>query len=284
MPRQTALPSHRSLRRPLGLIVAYWRGACPPWLAVFGVLIGGRIAVAQGWKLVDLPVATAPFVLLLTADAVLAVWQVVGAWRSVARGFDRSARATARLAGLVTVALAVPVTLTLLTNQAARQVAAPPPRAKAPRPLTVENGVARLKGEIDYDLLARFEATPAGAMQAIDLDSPGGNVFAARALALRVAARGLTTRVTERCYSACTLIFVAGARRELGPKGRLGFHGYALETPFPMIDVAAEEATDRAWMRAHGVSAPFVARAYATPNDQIWRPGRQVLAAAGVLN
>ena len=267
---------------PLRIIGGYWRGDCPPWIALFVVLIGGRLVLGQLWRSLPLPMSTPLFALLIAADVALALWQMVGAWRSLSQGVDARAQGHVLLAGQVTVVVVAVVIVNSGLDQAARQ-AQTPVRYVAPEPLQVRDGVAYLTGEIDYDLMARFDATPAASFSTLELDSAGGRIFAARALAKRVSARGLTTLVTKRCYSACTLIFMAGAHHDLGPKGELGFHGYHLEPYQPLIDVAAQEAIDRAFLRDHGVSESFVKRAFATPHKDIWLPDRQVLAAAGVL-
>ncbi|OWY17229.1 hypothetical protein B6V73_05965 [Thioclava sp. JM3] len=269
---------------PLWGIGAYWRGAYPPWIALIVVLIGGRFAVARLWQVVSPPVPMPLFSMLILADIALAVWQVVGAWRSVSHWVDARARGDVLFAARVAIGAVAVVSATHALDQSARQTMALAPIAHAgPMPLEVRNGIVYLTGDISYDLLARFEATPTQGVSAIDLDSAGGHVFAARALAQRVMRRGLKTRVTKRCYSACTLIFMAGAHRDLGPEGKLGFHGYSLEAyPLP-IDIGKEEEIDRAFLRERGVTARFAARVFATPHTDIWRPDRHALTAAGVL-
>lgn len=265
-------------------IGGYWRGDCPPWIALFVVLIGGRWVVVQLWQSISLPVSPPLFAWLVLGDMVLALWQLVGAWRSLSRWVDSRARGEMLLAGRVAMVVTAVVSVTHALDQAARETAALAPVSfVGPRPLEVRNRVAYLTGDISYDLLARFEATPMKDVSMLDLDSAGGQVFAARAMAKRVMAWGLDTQVTKRCYSACTLIFMAGSRRDLGPEGELGFHGYLLQAqPLP-IDVGQEEAIDRAFLRDQGVTASFATQAFATPHRDIWRPDRQVLIAAGVL-
>jgi len=69
--------------------------------------------------------------------------------------------------------------------------------------------------------------TPDGRRQPIVIfDSPGGDVRAAMAMG-RIARRELAwTHVKEgfRCDSACVLIYVAGVRRSLAERARLGIH------------------------------------------------------------
>ena len=117
------------------------------------------------------------------------------------------------------------------------------------------------------------------------LDSTGGNIFAGRSMAREIAGAGLATRVEGRCFSACTLAFVAGAPRSLGADGKLGFHGYAFDSAMRVqtFDVGKEEARDRDWMAAQGVAADFLDRVFATPPSELWQPERAELVAAGVI-
>lgn len=276
--RLAAAPNPR-----FGLIGRHWRGELPAWAALGLVLIAGRILIALIWVRLPAPLPRPVFALALAADAAVALWQMVGAWRSIARGLDAEAQRLTVYAARLAVVLALPVTVNGWIDHLAAQVPLPKDVAAPVLPLPVENGTALLAGDIDYAALARFEKTPPGSFTTLRLDSPGGMVFAARALAQRVAARGLSTEVEGDCLSACTLVFLAADSRSLGPRGRLGFHGYALLDPAPSVDIAAEEARDRGYLISRGLSPDFVTRVMATPNSAMWFPDRATLAAAGVL-
>ncbi|NIZ15037.1 hypothetical protein, partial [Phaeobacter sp. HF9A] len=131
--------------------------------------------------------------------------------------------------------------------------------------LSPDRRVLRFEGEITYGLKPRIlqavNATPE--LREIQLTSPGGQVFAARAAAQAILAAGLTTSASGDCASACTLLFLAGAERHLTPGARLGFHGYGLSmrVHLPGYDIKAAEAKDLAYLRSRGVSAEFTSRA-----------------------
>jgi len=145
----------------------------------------------------------------------------------------------------------------------------------------------RFSGEITYGLAARLraqmEAVPPPRL--IELNSPGGHVYAARGAAQVIAAAGLHTRVVGNCSSACTLLFMAGHDRSLGPGARLGFHGYGLRqvVHLPGYDIAAAQAKDRATFIAFGMQPTLAARIFDTPPEGMWYPDRKTLLEGGVL-
>ena len=62
--------------------------------------------------------------------------------------------------------------------------------------------------------------------QRIFLDSPGGNLMAAAAVALKVNESGMHTIVgrTDSCVSACVLVFSSGSHKAVFPTSRVGVH------------------------------------------------------------
>ena len=92
----------------------------------------------------------------------------------------------------------------------------------------------------------------------IVLQSPGGLVAAASYMSRMIRSARLTTVVREECASACTIMFYAGARREL--TGRLGFHAATDATG--TADYAAE-------MRRYGAPSTVVDAILKTPPDRI---------------
>ncbi len=266
----------------MGLIGRHWRGDLTPLVSALGVLVGGRILLACGWRFVPVHLPGWALGGLVLADGLVLVWQCVGAWRSLSRGLDPGGDRMLKLALQLVVMGSVPLAVNLWLNHWAA-AAAPLPEVAAPvLPLPVEDGAAVIEGFLDYDILQRFDATPEG-FGAVRLNSPGGLVYAARALALRVAERHLATEVEGDCLSACTLVFLAAERRVLGPAGRLGFHEYIVLNDAPLFNLPAEQARDHAYLLARGVSAEFVAHVERTPHDKIWIPTREELVAGGVL-
>jgi hypothetical protein len=122
------------------------------------------------------------------------------------------------------------------------------------------------------------------ALRTIIVAGPGGRVGPAYQIARLIRARGLDTRVERRCYSACTVMFLGGGRRSIGPRGELGFHRLS----FPGMD-EAELADANRQLRdfmafAGQVSGPFVRKVMETPSESIWIPTPQELLEAGVIH
>ncbi len=160
-----------------------------------------------------------------------------------------------------------------------------PPVISTPLSLQVDGSDITMTGDIGfpaYDALGLTLAAHPDATRLI-LTSDGGRIPAARGLARLVRDAGLDTHVTGTCASACTLVYVAGRVRTLGANGRLGFHGYQLNSTVRTLDPDQEQARDVAAFIALGADAGFMDRAMAVPHDQMWFPDRAELIAAGVV-
>lgn len=144
-----------------------------------------------------------------------------------------------------------------------------------------------LEGTLELGLTKRLgallEAQPE--VEEIVLASSGGNIYEARGVSRLISARGLDTRVIADCSSACTLVFVAGARRILAPGGRLGFHQYRVDADYAVLtsDPAGEQARDREAFAAAGVAGWFLDRMFDASAEGIWYPSPPDLVAAGVV-
>ena len=87
-----------------------------------------------------------------------------------------------------------------------------------------------IQGEINRDTLTQFQEALREAPRArIILDSPGGSVLPALEIGRIIRERRLSTFIPDRtlCASACGLIWLAGAPRELAPLALVGFHAAA---------------------------------------------------------
>lgn len=89
-----------------------------------------------------------------------------------------------------------------------------------------DKGIFGIVGEIDFRTPLSFERILENIPnpKVLVLDSPGGSVHSALAVASRVRGMGLKTVIREDdgCYSACSMIFFAGATRVA--YGELGVH------------------------------------------------------------
>lgn len=106
----------------------------------------------------------------------------------------------------------------------------------------------------------------------LEIDSPGGFVREEEMVFNIVQEHKLDTLVLGRCSSACTGIFLAGERRYIGPKARLGFHqagfrGRAHDT----IWGTPEYSTSISY-REKNVSEEFMQQALNTSYFSLWVP------------
>ena len=141
----------------------------------------------------------------------------------------------------------------------------------------------------------------------LELNSDGGVPPAALEMAVAVTDFGLNTVVTERCESACTLVFLAGENRTLARGGRLGFHSsswgregmkeYYEETrdssgwldEFAFASWAYEEGMrdfnkTLEFMVARGVDVQFIIRAAYVNFSDVWYPTRDELVKYGIIS
>jgi hypothetical protein len=141
----------------------------------------------------------------------------------------------------------------------------------------------------------------------LQLESDGGVRDAALEMAIAVVDAGLNTVVTERCESACTLVFLAGENRTLGRGARLGFHSgsWARDS---MIEYYNDLRESRGWldefafaswtyeegmrsynkklefMVSRGVDVQFVIRTAYVNFDDFWYPTRDELVKFGIIH
>jgi hypothetical protein len=274
---------------PARYFVSHWRGNHGVGFTVLVTLLGLRVLLGTLQLLLPASPAVVLIGFWILANAVVLVWQVVGAFRAG----DRHLRATGDTIALWSSYFAIVVVVVLAAIQTVDAITAlsPPPRvADAPAPpdlpISADGATITLSGNIDFDLNAAFVDALAAhpAIRRVTLSSDGGYIFAARAVAFNIAKHRLDTHVEQTCNSACTLAFMAGDARTLGPKARLGFHRYQMEAPDKVLilDIGAEMAKDRSYFAGRGVSDGFLDQVYQAGHGDIWFPSHAVLLEAGV--
>lgn len=146
----------------------------------------------------------------------------------------------------------------------------------------------RFEGSIGYGASRRVATllNENPAISRIVLDSRGGRMGPAIAIAKIIKAHDLAVHVPYRCESACTLLFIASRHRSLGPQAQLGFHSFRLPDGTNDDNAAINSFFARQWRElvASDIDASFLADAYSTPADTLWRPDRAKLAKAGLLS
>jgi hypothetical protein len=265
----------------------YYRGV---WAAI-ALLVGlGSISIAVfaggelTWAHIALPA------LLCTAGTLFAIWQIFlvvkAGQRSGRRGLFALtagvAAASVFLIGLTIWDRAVPA-LDEMWNLYVGD-----PRFNGDLTVTVSPDGRTLHVEGTYGLRSEDAVRRALAankdIREVVLAGPGGRASTGFELFRLFRERKLATHVDTGCASACTLAFLGGVDRSIGPKGRLGFH----RASFPGMTDDDMYESNRGMRRFLIYSArltpAFADRVFDTPADSIWVPTPQELLAGGVIN
>ena len=281
----------RHWRGELSLRTAFWRN----WFAL-SLSLGYGTNSINSIEALDAPrLMMLGFALTTLAGALVAVWQLVGVWRCAGRTIaERRRRGVtwgwAGVARVVAVCGALLVARDLVTSggpaalENLRIAVLGDPTPRHILRLLDQGREIALTGGFDFGTSADFakllEASPG--VRTIDLNSPGGRVAEGKRAAKLIRARHLATYTGVVCASACTIAYLGGDPRYLGPGAKLGFHQYT----FPGLTGAQASETnaqgERSLVRA-GVDAGFAARAFATPSSGIWFPDAGTLVSAGVV-
>jgi hypothetical protein len=129
---------------------------------------------------------------------------------------------------------------------------------------------------VPQDFVTALAQTPQ--VRTVRLESPGGRIQPAIAIAKIIQSRGLDTYVGRFCVSACTLAFLGGHQRFLAPDARLGFH----RAEAPNMPPEQTDAILRQAYRALGVPPDFIDHVLQTPPDALWFPTPDELSDAGI--
>jgi hypothetical protein len=309
--RRRKTPARKTLPRqgpsPANVVARHWRGELPLWVSgwVLGVGSGGGVSV--------MPAVIANFTagqsynpaLIFSATAgvwiavfAIAVWQVVGMWRSAARHAEtppRSDTGTADLAALWS-ALARLVAIvgfaslfaTFATQWLPQLVELykiafyddPEIPAYAIR-MTADGTEAEIAGGFKYGLADDFAAIAREAprLRVVRLDSAGGRLGEGERLFKLIRELSLDTYVSSKCFSSCTLAFAGGRERILKKGATLGFH----KADFPGVNDNEFDSLQYRVFSAAGFDGAFIARALATPHRDLWTPSPAALLAARVI-
>jgi len=132
-------------------------------------------------------------------------------------------------------------------------------------------------------LIDHLEAHPN--VEQIVLASTGGNIFEARGLSNTIRRNGLNTLVVAECSSACTTVFIGGAKRQLAHGGKLGFHQYRIDADYAVLNANPlnEQDRDRAVFLQSGVAVWFLEKMFDSRSSQMWYPELSELIDAHVV-
>ncbi|MGI9393785.1 MAG: hypothetical protein ACR2OY_04000 [Boseongicola sp.] len=119
----------------------------------------------------------------------------------------------------------------------------------------------------------------------IILASTGGNIYEARGLANIIRQHDLNTLVITECSSACTTVFIGGAKRQLSPGSKLGFHQYRIDADYAVLnaDPVREQNRDRDTFLQSGVAPWFLDKMFDSNAAEMWYPALSELIEANVV-
>jgi hypothetical protein len=115
------------------------------------------------------------------------------------------------------------------------------------------------------------------------LDSPGGWMREGKRMADVVKRYRLNTRVERECFSACTVVLLAGENRSAGPEAQIGFHRARAIGETARGGARPPRAEEAEIYLKAGLREEFVRHIVSTPNDSIWIPTRRELLHEDVL-
>ena len=267
-------------------IYNHWRGLYSPHVSLLVILIGLRVLVHLLYGLIpsDLPVAVIVTIILI--DAVLLIWQITGTLRSCERSLKGGGDMVLYwgcYSASIFAALSMFSDATTLVSSTFR---VDMPFAVRKVELEVHGDTILIDGDIGFrthTAVQELLENPSMTFTTVRLNSDGGRIYAARAIANTLIAHNIKTEIAGRCASACTLIFLAGTRRQMPVDGTLGFHQYRQDDSVQLLDTSEEQEKDRAYFKSRGVSDAFIARMFQASHQDIWFPDRNALLEAGIL-
>ena len=224
--------------------------------------------------------------LIIGISIVILIWQITGTLRSCERNLKGGGDMILYW-GCYGASIMAAIVLAVDTTSLVSSISDPNPLPATPTvELAVQGNTVLIEGFIGFRthtaLLAVLD-DPDKKITTARLSSDGGRIFAARAIANALIAHSINTEVSDRCASACTLVFLAGVQRHLLNKGQLGFHQYSQTSSVQLLDTIEEQEKDRTYFRQRGVSEAFIESMFQAKHQDIWFPEYSELLAAGIL-
>ena len=270
-------------------VFKHWRGQYNLLLTTSVFLIGLRVCIGYIQSRLQTQIEGMLLAVWLAISLGILAWQLVGGWRACDNHIRDGGGMIAGWLGYGSLLVTLILTLLQFIDGVAGQIVlqpAPPPE-KIELATSASGSNLLIDGPIDWQLFNAVKATlqQRNTITTVVLNSSGGRVFTARALALIIEEHQLDTHVDHLCYSACTLVFLAGRQRTVSPHGELGFHQYSLQenNQLQNINISEELEKDRRYFLKRGLSATFVDSVFQADPQNLWIPDRQRLFDAGVI-
>ncbi len=280
----------------LKFIARQWRGEAPFWISVFvfsfllpWALVIGSLSWLGVFTMDQTPTASMiAAAIVFGLIAVVAIWQFIGTWR-VASKLKSPGRAwptrwlgrTVATAGLLVSAAA----FATMPGAMARYYSEATDAdwiGQQGHSVTVEDDQIVISGHMSWGLYDEFVAAlkENPDVRTVVLDSPGGHYAVGLLMGRLIRQKSLDTLTTQMCGSACVYAFLGGQQRLLQEGAQLGFHAMAGNTEAVLTRMQGH-ATEV--LKAADVPDEFIARAFATPSDDVWYPTVEELRDSNVI-
>ena len=278
----------RHWRGELSLPVSYWvNGFLGNIFVAAAVVI---ISEAVDFKDNFYPAVALCCVVLIWAIVLgTAIWQVVGNWRSATnyqnvKKFWGGAAKILTIIGVARLAFAFAQTGLPQLEELLQIYQGDQRMGKHAFLILREGRELKFSGGITFGVAKEFErfldAMPKVTM--VLLETVGGRAKEAERIGDLIKGRGLDTRVTRQCMSACTTIFLSGRERTVSSKAQLGFH----QPNFPGLtddQRAAIILAEKNRLQQQGVTLEFAEKAITASPDSMWFPTTAELLAGRVV-
>jgi hypothetical protein len=289
--------------RSNNVIARHWRGELPLWVSywIFGFVGNAAVALIpvavvaifntdKGYDPSSIFYAT---IVVWAGMLLVAVWQMVGVWRSATRYTADCARLGKRalwgnlaklviILGVLRLAGAVASEGLPQLGELYRIAFEDDPDIPAYSIRVMRDGTeAEIVGGFKYGLTNDFEVVTKENRQikVVHLDSIGGRLGEGEKLFKLIRALGLNTYVSSKCLSACTLAFAGGRERFLLNGAVLGFH----KGSFPGVSEGEFDTVQQNVFTIAGFDPKFTERALSTPHKDMWQPPPDILLAAKAI-
>lgn len=282
--------------RKANYLVRHWRGelSLPVSYWVNGILTTLAAAfLAEAITQVDMTrrptLGAVVYLQFMVFICIATIWQLVGIWRSsdnhVSRGGSESWAGLAKFAVIIGLLRTFGEMGTTILPAATEMVKiAAGDKSLATHQIRVLRNASEVEvsGNIGFgltdELVKVLDAHPT--VTTLHLNSGGGRVLEAQKMRDLIAERELSTYTSTECASACVLPFMAGSERLLGPNGRIGLHGFSVDSnSVSSSDYSAEFALAR---KRH-IDTSLLEKGFATSPSSMWYPTPQELLDANLV-
>lgn len=276
-------------------VARHWRGDFP--LAVSFGLIAVLLTICLSFvaavatplfrdrSLSEISFATLGIYLFIAA---LLPWQIAGAWRSLTQRGTKTLRTRAAAGCLVVITIGgAYLFLFKMIPQIAELAILKWENATLPpfelRKMLKDSEV-EFRGGLRAGAATRLRQVldQLPEVKVIELNSPGGRMDEARAIAQLIEERHLSVRAGEQCLGAAALVFLAANERAAEKEGQLGFERVDGH-PLTGARRAQFEKLALDLFREAGVKKEFATRALSSRRGETWFPTLSELQLAGVI-